>query len=181
MNLSINHSVHYQQIYQKYMPSLVRFALKFVNEAEAEDLVQDIFLKYWDKELNNFPEEEVSRLLYTSVRNACIDTLRHKEYQQIFLEKQAIQLRIDELNYYHDPDKLFMQNDLLQKIQTKISELPEKSQEIFRMTYIEGLHTAEIAERLNISVRTVENLVYRSLKLLRKNCSNLLYFLLFQF
>ena len=66
-----------------------------------------------------------------------------------------------------------MREDLLELLMKKIAELPERSQEIFRMSYIEGLKAAEIAERLNLSVRTVENLLYRSLLHLRKSCSNL--------
>ena len=70
-----------------------------------------------------------------------------------------------------------MRKDLLDLLMKKVAELPERSQEVFRMSYLEGLKAAEIAERLNLSVRTVENLLYRSLLYLRKNCSNL--FLLF--
>jgi RNA polymerase sigma-70 factor (ECF subfamily) len=179
MGLIVNHNTLYKQIYQKYMPRLVRFALRFVDDTEAEDLVQDVFLKYWDKGLHLFSDEEVSRILYTSVRNACIDRLRHKEYQHNFLEKQAFQLKLDELNYYQASDKQFMQKDLLHQINLKITELPEKNQEIFRMAYIEGMHTEEIAECLGLSTRTVENQLYRALKQLRKSCSDLFLFLIF--
>ena len=177
MNLGTNQTtILYQRIYRQYMPSLLRFSLKFVSEEEAEDIVQDIFIKYWGKELHTFSDEEISRLLFTSVRNACIDHLRHKECQKTYLEKQALQLKLDELDYYQADDKQFIQEDLMWQIQQKIAKLPEQSQLIFRMAYIEGLKSAEISERLAISIRTVENQLYRSLQQLRKSCSNLFVF-----
>ena len=66
-----------------------------------------------------------------------------------------------------------MRKDLLDLLMKKVAELPERSQQIFRMSYLEGLKAAEIAERLDLSVRTVENQLYRSLLYLRKSCSNL--------
>ena len=66
-----------------------------------------------------------------------------------------------------------MRKDLLDLLMKKVAELPESSQQIFRMSYLEGLKAAEIAERLDLSVRTGENQLYRSLLYLRKNCSNL--------
>ena len=62
----------------------------------------------------------------------------------------------------------------------KVAELPERSREVFRMSYLEGLKAAEIAERLDLFVLTFGNLLYRSLLYLRKNCSYL-FLLIFQF
>ena len=62
---------------------------------------------------------------------------------------------------------------LIHILMKKVAELPDRSQQIFRMSYLDGLKAAEIAERLDLSVRTVENQLYRSLLYLRKNCSNL--------
>ena len=164
---------HYQHIYTEYAPMLMRFAEKFVSGFFAEDIVQDVFLKLWDKQVFRLPESDLKRVLYVSVRNACLDYLRRMNMEQEIIDHRALQLKLDELDFFEASDELFMRKDLLDLLMKKVAELPERSQEVFRMSYLEGLKAAEIAERLNLSVRTVENLLYRSLLYLRKNCSNL--------
>ena len=88
-----------------------------------------------------------------------------------------IQLKLDELDFFEASDELFMTQDILNILLEKIDELPEKSRIIFRLSYIEGLKASEIAEQMDLSVRTVENQLYRSLQQLRKKCSNLFVYL----
>ena len=158
----------YRHIYTEYAPMLMRFAEKFVSGFFAEDIVHDVFLKLWDKQVFRLPENDLKRVLYVSVRNACLDYLR-----RINIDHRALQLKLEELDFFEASDELFMRKDLLDLLMKKVAELPERSQQIFRMSYLEGLKAAEIAERLDLSVRTVENQLYRSLLYLRKSCSNL--------
>lgn len=164
---------HYQHLYLEYAPMLLRFARKFVSDFFAEDIVHDVFLKLWDKQVFLLPEEDIRRILYVAVRNACLDHLRRLNMEQEIIDHRAVQLKLDELDFFESSDELFMRKDLLNILMSKVKELPERSQEIFRLSYLEGLKAAEIADRLGISVRTVENLLYRSLVSLRKSCSHL--------
>nr|MBP7359898.1 sigma-70 family RNA polymerase sigma factor [Prevotella sp.] len=140
-------------------------------------IVQDVFLKLWDKQIFILPEDELKRVLYTSVRNACIDSLRRINLEQEIIDNRMIQLKLDELDFFEASDELFMTQDILNILLEKIDELPEKSRIIFRLSYIEGLKASEIAEQMDLSVRTVENQLYRSLQQLRKKCSNLFVYL----
>lgn len=167
-----------QHIYLTYSPMLLHFAEKFVSPFFAEDIVHDVFLKLWDKQVFRLPEEELKRILYVAVRNACLDSLRRMDLEQDFIDRRALQLKIDELDFFEAADEQIMRKDLIDQLMKKIAELPERSQEIFRMSYLEGMKAAEIAEQLGISTRTVENLLYRSLLQLRKNSKGL-FFLLF--
>lgn len=167
----------YQRLYLEYAPMLLRFARKFVSDFFAEDILHDVFLKLWDKQVFLLPPDEVRRILYVAVRNACLDHLRRLSMEQEIIDHRAIQLKIEELDFFEASDELFMRRDLINILMAKISELPERSQEVFRMSYLEGLKAAEIADQLGLSVRTVENLLYRSLITLRKSCSHLFYFL----
>lgn len=167
----------YQRIYTEYAPMLLHFAGKFVSGFFAEDIVHDVFLKLWDRQVFLLPDEDLKRILYVSVRNACIDYLRRSNMEREILDGRAVQLRLDELDYFESSDELFMRKDLLALLMKKVAELPEKSQEIFRLSYLKGLKAAEIAERLGLSVRTVENHLYRSLLYLRKHCSHLFFYL----
>ena len=134
---------------------LLRFAGKFISPFFAEDIVHDVFLKIWDKQVFLLSESEVKNILFVAVRNACIDHLRRISLEQEFADKRAIQLKLDELSFYDGADELFMRKDLMAHVMAKINELPEKRREIFLLSYMEGLKAAEIAERLNLSTRTV--------------------------
>lgn len=169
---------HYQRLYLEYAPMLLQFARKFVSDFFAEDIVHDVFLKLWDKQIFLLPDDDIRRILYVAVRNACLDYLRRLNMEQEIIDHRAVQLKLDELDFFEASDELFMRNDLLKVLMDKVSELPERSQEVFRMSYIEGLKAAEIADRLGLSVRTVENLLYRSLATLRKSCSHLFLYLI---
>ena len=124
---------HYQHIYTEYAPMLMRFAEKFVSGFFAEDIVHDVFLKLWD----------LKRVLYVSVRNACLDYLRRMNMEQEIIDHRALQLKLDELDFFEASDELFMRKDLLDLLMKKVAELPERSQEVFRMSYLEGLKAAE--------------------------------------
>ena len=163
----VNDINNYQKLYMQYAPMLLRFAGKFISPFFAEDIVHDVFLKIWDKQVFLLSESEVKNILFVAVRNACIDHLRRISLEQEFADKRAIQLKLDELSFYDGADELFMRKDLMAHVMAKINELPEKRREIFLLSYMEGLKAAEIAERLNLSTRTVENQLYRTLLFLR--------------
>ena len=167
----------YKQIYMEYAPSLVSFAEKFVSSFSAEDIVHDVFLKLWDKQVFRLPDEDLRKILYISVRNACIDYLRRINLEKDIIDKRAFQLKLEELDFFESSDELFMQKDIYDILTKKIDELPTRSREIFHLSYINGLKASEIAKKLGISVRTVENQLYRSIVYLRKNCSDLFFFI----
>jgi RNA polymerase sigma-70 factor (ECF subfamily) len=162
---------HYRQLYIEYAPQLLRFAGKFVSLFYAEDIVHDVFLKLWDRQVFLLPVAEVRRILYVAVKNACIDQLRKLYHEHDYIDKYSLQLKIEELNFFEASDELFMQKDLMNLLLKKVDELPKRCQEIFRLSYIEGLKNSEIAKQLNLSVRTVENQLYRALLFLKKNSS----------
>ncbi|MDR0699001.1 MAG: RNA polymerase sigma-70 factor [Tannerella sp.] len=167
----------YREVYLEYAPLLLRFAEKFVSQFYAEDIVHDVFLKLWDKQIFLLPENELKRVLYVAVKNACIDLLRRFALEQEYIDERRIQLQLDELDFFEASDELFMRKDLLHLLLQKIEELPERSREIFKMSYLEGMKTTEIAEQLNISTRTVENHLYRALIFLRKATSHFFIYL----
>lgn len=169
---------NYQRIYLQYASLLINFAGKFVSRFYAEDIVHDVFLKLWDRQIFLLSTDELKKILYVAVRNACIDHLRRSSVEQQILDQQAVSLALEELNFFESSEALFMREDIMQILLAKIDELPEKSREIFRLFYLQGKKTTEIAEQLELSTRTVENQLYRSLLSLRKSCSHLFIYLL---
>jgi len=167
----------YRKVYQEYAPQMLRFAEKFVSHFYVEDIVHDVFLRLWDRQVFLLPDNELRRVLYVAIKNACIDQLRKLSQEQEYIDKRVLQLKLDELDYFEASDELFMQKDLLRILMQQVEELPERSREIFKLSYLEGLKAAEIAERLNLSTRTVENQLYRALVFLRKKSSRLFLYL----
>lgn len=167
-------TAYFQVIYLKYSRDLFRFASKFVPVYMAEDLVHNVFLRLWDKQAFCLPEEELKKYLYVSLRNLCIDYLRRVSMEQDVLAKRRLQLRLDELDFYEDADKAFLLKDQTAILIKKIEELPPRTREIFKLAYLKDMKNGEIAEYLNLSIRTVENQLYRALLVLRKSCSHLL-------
>ena len=150
---------------------LIRFAKKFAP-LYAEDLVHDVFLRIWGSSALDLPENELRRILFTSVRNACMDYLRRLALETKTVNFRKMQLQMDELAFAEDVENLFIREDMMHVLMRKIDELPETGREIFLKSYIDGMKAADIAEQMNLSVRTVENHLYRSLLTLRRYFSH---------
>jgi RNA polymerase sigma-70 factor (ECF subfamily) len=152
----------------KYAPMLLRFANKFAPFSIAEDIVHDVFISVWEKKIFLLPDCDIKKILYKAARNACIDHLRRLALEQKFIDQQAIQLRLDELDFYRSAEHLFIQDDLMDYIRKQINKLPERQRQIFCLSFLQGLKSNEIARQLNLSVRTIENQLYRARLILRK-------------
>lgn len=148
-------------------PILIFYAGRYVDKITAEDLVQDIFLRVWQKQTPLFLKEGLKTYLYRSVQHACLDYLKHQQIEGDYLSAIINRLKIEEINYYHDAQSLFEEDERLLLIYEEVEKLPRKCREIFVMSYFEERKAADIASLLNISKRTVEAQLYKALKMLR--------------
>ncbi|NDV70166.1 RNA polymerase sigma-70 factor [Dysgonomonas sp. 25] len=156
----------YKEVYSRNVDKLLFFARKFVDEATAEDIVQDIFLKIWQKNTDLSPKE-INSYLYTSVRNACFDHIRHASIENNYRDKLISQIRYLELDFYKDPSDILIDRETKIFLDRVVDILPEKCKQVFKMAYFDEIPHADIAAELNISVRTVDNQVYKALKMIR--------------
>lgn len=168
---------YYQTLYLKYAPELMRFARKFVEEYAVEDMVQDAFLKIWDKQLLRLPENDLKRMLYIIVKNLCIDSLRHALLERDLADSREMRLSLEELERFEHPEDLLIRKDQNRSLMLIIEELPEKCREVLLLFYMENHKMSEIAEQMNLSIRTVENHLYRAIQFLRKKSHRLLWLL----
>ncbi|MFV0591539.1 MAG: RNA polymerase sigma-70 factor [Draconibacterium sp.] len=147
---------------QNYRPMCL-FATGILRDDEmAEEVVQDFFVKLWDRREGFTIETSVKNYLFRAVKNLCINVIKH---EQIKLKHAQQAIAEAEENDYKDH---FLEIDLELAIEKSINELPEKRREIFRLSREEGLKYREIADRLNISVKTVETQISLAIKTLRK-------------
>ena len=157
---------------------LIFYAGKYVNAITADDMVQDVFLKVWQKRTFLFLKVGIKSYLFRFVDVACLDYLIHQEVKGEYINVVTTKLKIEEIYYNDDPQSLFTEDERLELIYKEMDKLPEKCREIFTMSYLEERKTSEIAVLLNISTRTVEAQLYKALKILRSVLLSCLIFLL---
>jgi RNA polymerase sigma-70 factor (ECF subfamily) len=148
-------------------PRLTYFANKYVDPGTAEDIVQDVFLKVWQKNLFLLSGNGLKTYLFNAIRNACLDYLKHQSVEQNYMSTVIHKLKVEELEYSDPSFLLFQEDDRMALIYNEIEKLPEKCREIFTLSYLHEKKSSEIANMLNISRRTVEAQLYKALKLIR--------------
>ena len=171
MSTPLNHNEvqdKFRTLYKSYASGLIFYASKFVDKTTAEDMVQDVFLKVWNKRSFLVWEKGLPAYLYHAVQHACLDYLKHQEIKRHVEENILTKLKIEELHHFDNPVSFWQENQRLQSIYKEIENLPEKCREIFTMSYLEERKSSEIASLLNISKRTVEAQLYKALKLIRE-------------
>ncbi|WP_455639138.1 RNA polymerase sigma-70 factor [Parabacteroides sp.] len=176
----------FEEIYVSYFSRMKSFAQEYVlSEEEAENIVQDVFTELWEKkELLTYNINLVA-FLFTSIKNRCIDHLRHnivvKEVINQMQEEYQITLRVKLASLELFDQSLLSEQDIEEILSEVINSLPEKCREIFIKSKIEGKKQKDIAVEMNISLKTVENqmnIAYKKLKSELKDYLPLLLFLL---
>jgi RNA polymerase sigma-70 factor (family 1) len=151
-------------IYERYKGLLYIYACKIVKDDDiAEDLVQEIFIYLWDKRQTINFNSSISSYLYSAVRYKFFDLVDHQKVRADYV--QAFQEFLDQGEYV--TDNYILEKELSALIEKEIANLPAKMREVFLLSRKENLSNQEIAERLDISEKTVKNQLSASLKLLR--------------
>ncbi len=159
----------FELIYKEYFQVLVSYGFRFVDTVEeAEEAVQEVFVKFWDKCETLAPDSSIKSYLYRSVHNTCLNLIKHQKVKDGY--KQYV------INYLEDSEKMEIeireQDDLMMRITAEIEKLPPRCREIFRLSRFEGLKYQEIADHLDISVKTVEVQMGKALRVLRDALKN---------
>ena len=158
----------YKEFYLQHAGELIFFARKFVDRHTAEDIVQDIFLKIWDRKSTIVVEGDMKNYLRSMVEHACFDYMKHQTVENNFMQKSIRQIQLDELNYYESSNDYPSENEKMETLFACIEKLPPKRRDVFKKFFLEEQKHADIARELEISVRTVETHIYKALKFLRE-------------
>lgn len=160
----------FDKVYQIYSHKLYSFVFKILkSDSEAEDIVQEVFVKIWESREKLSDHKLLNSYLFTIAYNHSIDLIRKRIHNNKYLEhlKNAAILQesvseITDLEY----------NELSSQVEGLIHQLPERQREVYLLHREEGLTYPEIAEKLGISKNTVENHMVKALKYLRENMDN---------
>jgi RNA polymerase sigma-70 factor (family 1) len=163
----------FESVFKFWYEPLVHFADEYIADLEsARNIVQNIFMKLWEKHAMVDPDSNLKSYLYMATRNACLSHIRHIRLETAYFEKSRKSYEDLQLNYEALEELKMEQIDFsnLEKlIQDTIDSLPERCREVFLMSRYEDLKNKEIAEKLNISVKAVEANITRALIKLREN------------
>ena len=166
----------FEILYNEQYTSLCHFAQRFVFDLDtAREIVQDVFVRIWEKRTSLPVEISLKTYLYTSVRNKCLDYLKHLNVEYEFEKKrikEILEPGNNSFNTIDDPLDGLITKELENAIKEAIENLPEKCREIFELSRFKGLKYREIAEELSISVKTVETQMSRAIEALKKKLSN---------
>ena len=152
------------ELYALYKNRLMFFAMKFLKSKEfAEDVFQDAFTVVWQSRRFINPDASFSSYLYTIMRNRILNQLRNAANEEKLKESILSQA----LDYTEDTKREVMLNDLKSLISHALQQLTPRQREIFEMSREAQLSHKEIADKLGISVNTVQEHISISLKLIR--------------
>ena len=161
----------FEMIFKTYYQSLCNYAYSFVQDRdEAEEIVQSTFLSIWEKRDNLSIHTGVKPYLYAMVRNASLNVLKHEKIKQ---QHAAVEMAVAERSA-ESVTRTVMASELEERIYKAMNKLPEQCRLVFTLSRFEELKYAEIADQLNISIKTVENQMGKALKIMREQLKDYL-------
>ncbi|MBU2916161.1 RNA polymerase sigma-70 factor [Reichenbachiella agariperforans] len=157
----------FEQVFRNYYTELSRFCLKYVrDEFAAEELVQEVFINIWERRHTLSVNTSVKAYLYTAVRNRSFNYLKLQMPKE--LRKVDVEGVVDLSDVAENREEAWVMDELRVYVQQAIDTLPPKCQTIFNLSRNAGMTYKEIAEELDLSVKTVENQIGHALRKLRE-------------
>ena len=158
----------FTSIFEAYYKDLVMFAFTFTkNSDNAEEIVQEVFVRLWEKRSDLRQQGSLKSYLLKSIQNLCIDEIRHQKVRDDYAGDKEIQQL-----YTNDTEDYILYTDLQNRLDDLLAQMPDEMAQTFRMNRFDGLKYQEIAQQLNVSLRTVESRIGKALQILRQGLKN---------
>lgn len=154
----------FKELFDRFYRYLVLYATKWVERQEvAEDVVQDLFVQVWERDTRYSSYYGFKNFLYNSVKNACLDHLKHKE-----VEGKYISYSLRHTERGEEPELEVMKDEVFRRLYQVLDKLPKRCKEVFKYS-LEGKKNSEIAEILRISELTVKAQKRYAMNYIREN------------
>lgn len=180
-NLANDDKKALEDLFNYFYPRLYQFSKSFLKlEDGIDDILQEVFVKIWKNRANIRSSETFSPFIFTMTRNLLLNELRSRLSNQKTKEK-ILKISVPDENYSFDKLEY---GELKETVDQIVNNLPNKQREVFLLSRYEGLSHKEIAEKLNISTKTVEYHISQSINTIKNKLEqlgliSLLYFYLF--
>jgi len=162
----------FESFYKKYQPRLFAYGISILNDEDTtKDLVQETFISFWENKEHILTDYSVTAYLFKIFHVKCSKYLRMKSIVTNFSHLSELKLQEMEISFYN-PDEnilgsIFM-HDVEKLYKKALDQLPEQCREIFVLSRQGEMKSAEIAFKLGLSVRTVENQIYKAMRIMRE-------------
>ena len=160
----------FETVFKRYFKDLHAYACSILKaEVYAEEMVQQVFFKLWDRNQQLQVQGSLAAYLYRSVHNECLNHLKHlkvRHVHQAYATHHAV-------HHAEDADPVRLE-ELEKRIDIAMNRLPEQCRTIFQLSRFEELRYREIADKLGISVKTVENQMGKALRIMREELAEYL-------
>lgn len=156
----------YQELFYLYYKPLLRFANAFVRSHEmSEEIVSDVFIRIWERRSQLSEITNMKVYLYVSVRNMSLKYMLKKQ-KQVSVSLDDLQVELE--SQHHDPEQLLLTAELMNRVARAINELPPRCKMVYKLIKEDGLRYREVAEILDISIKTIDNQLAIALKKIGK-------------
>jgi RNA polymerase sigma-70 factor (ECF subfamily) len=161
----------FEQVFKTHFKKLHAYACSIIKEeTAAEEVVQQVFFKLWERSKGLSISGSVAAYLYRAVYNESLNYLKHQKVQSGYQQHFSHNMK----NEHDTAGKKLSLKELEGRLSNAMNELPEQCRTIFQLSRFEELRYREIADRLGISVKTVENQMGKALKVLRTKLADFL-------
>ncbi len=165
----------FEQMFKGHYQSLCSFANSFLGDMdEAEEIVQQVFYSLWTKRESIEVNSTLKSYLFKAVHNSSLNKIKQGKVRQLYADDYKSHANVTT----HSTTDVLQGKELEAIINDAIAELPEQCGVVFKMSRFGNLKYAEIADELNISVKTVENHMGKALRLMREKLSDYLHILI---
>jgi RNA polymerase sigma-70 factor (ECF subfamily) len=171
IRLQEGNPVAFEELFKQTFPRMIGYCRLFIkDQAQANDLVQECFVKLWEKRSTIKISQSVKSLLFVMLRNKCLNYLRDQKLHDF--EKDIESIKENELQHLYQLDFIgkeekSVEERLIEAIRESVEKLPEKRKLVFVKTKIEGKKNKEVAEELDISVKAVEKHLHQAKEQIR--------------
>jgi RNA polymerase sigma-70 factor (ECF subfamily) len=156
----------FKKLYDRYHAQLYYLAKNYLKDQSlAEDAVQDVFLKLWDKRQSLDPSYSIERFLFTMLKNHLLNMIRDEDSRQKVIKE--VKRRVQNREPVNSTEEEIFASEYKNILQEAIVKLSPAKREVFELRSVEGLSNVEIADKKGVSRNTVKTQYYLGSKFIR--------------
>ena len=176
LGLELGDETIFEYLFHLYFPRLRVFAFRMLGDFfVAEDLVQDVFISFWESRSKIKSVQQVKGQLFKMTRNMCLNYIKHKRVEQKYadyLNYDSATNNIYMLSFLEENEIEELKKEMINEVNAIISSLSLSCQQVFRMSKFQQLKNREIAEKTGLNIKTVEKHISKAMSKIREEMNS---------